>query len=162
MSKLVEKLRNQLAAITGITSPENGADPEKVKAIEALAEAKAEAELKKKKDAIGDDLGQQLTAEMVTTKEFEAYKSKTEAFMSLAMEHIELNQIALDSLENNINTVVKTSMNSLLAQVQSKTQVPAATQAFSEQATEEETQREKDAAQVKESQERERKRVLTP
>ncbi|KKL63721.1 hypothetical protein LCGC14_2172290, partial [marine sediment metagenome] len=135
---------------------------EKVKAIEALAEAKAEAELKKKKDAIGDDLGKQLTSEMLTTEEFEAYKTKTEAFMTIAMEHIELTQIVLDALETNINTVVKTSMDALLAQVQSKTEVPAATQAFSEQATEEETQKEKDRLQVEEGQERERKRVLTP
>ena len=160
MSKLVEKLRNQLATITGITSV-NGADPEKVKAIEALAQAKAEAELKKKKDAIGDHLGNQLTAEMVTTKEFEAYTTKTEAFMTMAMEHIELTQIALDALESNINTVVKTSMDALLTQVQSKTEVPAPIQPFTE-AEQIQSQKDKDAEQVEQSNERERKRVLTP
>ncbi|KKL08811.1 hypothetical protein LCGC14_2572130 [marine sediment metagenome] len=158
MSKLVEKLRSQLASITGITTEEN---KKEVEAIQIAADALAAKKLEDKKKAIGDDLGNQLVAEMVTTKEFEAYMTKTEAFMTIAMEHIELTQNALDSLESDINTVVKTSMDALLAQVKSKTEVPAPIQHFTE-AEQIESEKEKDQAQIKQSNERERKRVLTP
>lgn len=147
MSILVEKLRSQLASITGITTKENKIEVEK---LQAAADALAAKKLEDKKNAIGNDLAAGLTAEMVTTVEYEAYKTKTEAFMTLAMEHIELTQIALDSLESNINTVVKTSMDALLAQVQSKTEVPARKQHFDSIEDFNKAQKEKEKEQNKE------------
>lgn len=147
MSKLVENLRSKLASITGITTADNKDEVEK---LQIAADALAAKKLEDKKKAIGNDLAAGLTAEMVTTIEYEAYKTKIEAFMTIAMEHIEATQITMDALESNINTVVKTSMDALLAQVKSKTEIPASKQAFDSVEDFNTSQKEKETEENKE------------
>lgn len=157
MSKLIEDLKNKLSAALG--KEVEGADPETVISIEEAAEATADERAEREKEKIGDDLGEQLAAPMVKQTEFDAYKAKTEAFMIAAMDHIEATQTVLDGLNDEIKSTVQVSMDALLKNVKSKTQVPAAKE-FSSNGQEEgkETPEEYEARRKKIAAEREEKR----
>ena len=124
MSKLIDDLRNKLSAMTG-KSPVKEADAEAVAKLKEAADEIAASKLELKKEGIGDNIGEALTAEMVKFTDYEADRVKWNAFSDVVIQHIEATQTVLDGLNKDIDGRIKTAMNELLAKVTSKTEVPA-------------------------------------
>ena len=161
MDNVLKDIRAKFQSITGKVSTE-AATKEELQAIEEAAEELALEKLEKKKADIGNTIGDDITAEMVTMVSYEAYNEKVNSFVALAMDHIEKTQIVIDGLNEDIDSRVKTAMEALLAKVTSKTQVPAANQ-FSNNGQDDqpETEEEYNARRQKIAAERENNRKLT-
>ena len=100
-------------------------DAEAIAKLKEAADEIAASKLELKKEGIGEHIGEQLTAEMVKFTDYEADRTKWNAFSDAIMQHIEATQTVLDGLNKDIDGRIKTAMDELLKKVTSKTEVPA-------------------------------------
>jgi ATP-dependent protease ClpP protease subunit len=125
--EIIDKLKAQAAALLGNVSK----DEETQKVIDKLAkEAKeqAEAEIKAKTQ----DPATALTSEMVTNADYLPYKAQLDAFVKDSIEFMAAEQKRNDEIQASIPILVKAEIVDLLAKIQSKAEIPAAKNAFSE------------------------------
>ena len=123
MDNLLNDIKAKFKAMLPSTNAEG--DAEAIAKLKEAADEIAASKLELKKEGIGDNIGDALTAEMVKFTDYEADRTKWNAFSDVVMQHIEKTQTVLDGLNKDIDGRIKTAMNELLAKVESKTEVPA-------------------------------------
>ena len=163
MDNLLNDIRNKFKALMP-SLDKTGDNDEAVKKLKDAADAVAADKLKAKKKEIGDDVANQLTAEMVLFTEYESDRVKFQAFADATMKHIEATQKVLDELDADIDTRIETAMNALLAKVTSKTEVPASKHIFQGREAKDQTadERKKEIKDFERKQEENRTLKLNP
>jgi len=158
MDNLLKDIQSKFNSLIGTNLKDE--DSEEADKLKEAADKIAADKLKASIEA-GETSADKITAIMVKTTVFDAKMILLNDYIKSSYEHTLKAQAFIEKFDQAVKDEVKIQMDALLAQVQSKTEVPAPIQHFTE-AEQIQSQKDKDAEQVEQSNERERKRVLTP
>lgn len=130
-----KKVLDQLKAMASAIIGKSDEDKDKQEIIDKLAEEAletAQAEVTAKLTDENQSPADKLTAELVKNVDYLAKMKQVDAFVAEALSFIENQQKAIEEMQAAQPVLVRAELTELLSKIQSKAEIPAASNAFSE------------------------------